>query len=93
MKFTLLIFAVAALANPIAEPAPSEELAVPFAEELLPRQIGTPCNVVGRGNLDVCLLSRRSTEANFIKRDPGRADSSVTVLLSACQVSAGEVGN
>lgn len=54
-ELTLLLFAVAALANPIAEAGPvaDDEIAGPILDELVPRQVGSGCTVTGSGGLNV----------------------------------------
>lgn len=56
MKLSLLMFAVAALANPIAEPIPVDgETVARSVDQLDSRAIGDSCKVTGKGSLDVCI--------------------------------------
>lgn len=56
MKLGLLMFAVAALANPIAEPIFVDgETVARSVDELASRAIGDSCKVTGKGSLDVCI--------------------------------------
>ena len=91
MKLTLLLFAVLALANPMAEPIPNDEIAAPVADELVPRQINSGCTVSGKGNLNVYvfLLPELTLliRADFY-REGELASGQVNVLLSVCRGSA-----
>lgn len=56
MKLSLLIFAAAALANPIAEPIPVDgETVARSVDDLASRAIGDSCTVSGKGSLNVCI--------------------------------------
>ena len=49
----LLLFAALALANPIAEPLPGDDIAGPNEDVLEARQLRSDCTVRGRGDLNV----------------------------------------